>query len=390
MKISVQDCLNLINVVVEPLFSDLALHLRQSSLIAFYIARNLKLSDAQIKDVFISASLHDLGLLLKSAQNYRLDAEDILGGYYLNGLEVQNEIAMFNRISNSLYVQESNCTLVNDIVYFSDAFELYLNKQDEDFISYSETLVEDFFSRHSDFRHEIVDAMNRLAKDDVFWLRLESSNMHKVLQRISPLRDSYVTLEDLKDICLILARIVDIHSSFTVTHSTSVSHVAAKIASLMFYPQELQQKIGIAGYLHDIGKVYIPSEILNKEGQLTRKERALMKKHSYKTLEMLSYIKSLQEIIPWAANHHERLDGSGYPFGLNANELDETSRIIAIADMFTALTEDRPYRKGMELSQVVDILDSEVAQGKLDGLIVDIVKRNIYALFDCVGKIILK
>ena len=115
-----------------------------------------------------------------------------------------------------------------------------------------------------------------------------------------------------------------------------------------------------------------------------------MKKHSYKTLEMLSYIKSLQEIIPWAANHHERLDGSGYPFGLNANELDETSRIIAIADMFTALTEDRPYRKGMELSQVVDILDSEVAQGKLDGLIVDIVKRNIYALFDCVGKIILK
>lgn len=390
MKISVQDCLNLINVVVEPLFSDLALHLRQSSLIAFYIARNLKLSDAQIKDVFISASLHDLGLLLKSAQNYRLDAEDILGGYYLNGLEVQNEIAMFNRISNSLYVQESNCTLVNDIVYFSDAFELYLNKQDEDFISYSETLVEDFFSRHSDFRHEIVDAMNRLAKDDVFWLRLESSNMHKVLQRISPLRDSYVTLEDLKDICLILARIVDIHSSFTVTHSTSVSHVAAKIASLMFYPQEQQQKIGIAGYLHDIGKVYIPSEILNKEGQLTRKERALMKKHSYKTLEMLSYIKSLQEIIPWAANHHERLDGSGYPFGLNANELDETSRIIAIADMFTALTEDRPYRKGMELSQVVDILDSEVAQGKLDGLIVDIVKRNIYALFDCVGKIILK
>ncbi|HDX4052093.1 TPA: HD domain-containing protein [Enterobacter soli] len=390
MKISVQDCLNLINVVVEPLFSDLALHLRQSSLIAFYIARNLKLSDAQIKDVFISASLHDLGLLLKSAQNYRLDAEDILGGYYLNGLEVQNEIAMFNRISNSLYVQESNCTLVNDIVYFSDAFELYLNKQDEDFISYSETLVEDFFSRHSDFRHEIVDAMNRLAKDDVFWLRLESSNMHKVLQRISPLRDSYVTLEDLKDICLILARIVDIHSSFTVTHSTSVSHVAAKIASLMSYPQEQQQKIGIAGYLHDIGKVYIPSEILNKEGQLTRKERALMKKHSYKTLEMLSYIKSLQEIIPWAANHHERLDGSGYPFGLNANELDETSRIIAIADMFTALTEDRPYRKGMELSQVVDILDSEVAQGKLDGLIVDIVKRNIYALFDCVGKIILK
>lgn len=386
MKTSVQDCLNLINVVIEPLFSDLALHLRQSSFIAFYIARNLQLSDNQVKDVFISASMHDLGLLLKSAHRDRLIAADVLDSHHLNGLEVQHEIAMLNRISNTLYVQESDCTLVSDIVYFSDTFELYLRGQDKDYISYSEMLVDDFFALHTEFRQEIVEAMKRLAQDDVFWLRLESSNMHKVLQRISPLRDSYVTLEDLKDICLILARIVDIHSSFTVTHSTSVSRVAAKIASLMAYSEEQQQKIGIAGYLHDIGKVYIPSEVLNKEGQLTRKERALMKKHSYKTLEMLSHIKSLKEITPWAANHHERLDGSGYPFGLHADDLDETSRIIAVADVFTALTEDRPYRKGMNLTQAMDILETEAAYHKLDASIVNIVKDNIQIIFACVGQ----
>lgn len=390
MKTSVQDCLNLINVVIEPLFSDLALHLRQSSFIAFYIARNLQLSDNQVKDVFISASMHDLGVLLKNAHRDRLIAADVLDGHYLNGLEVQHEIAMLNRISNALYVQESDCTLVSDIVYFADTFELYLRGQDKDYISYSEMLVDNFFALHAEFRQEIVDAMKRLAQDDVFWLRLESSNMHKVLQRISPLRDSYVTLEDLKDICLILARIVDIHSSFTVTHSTSVSRVAAKIASLMAYSEEQQQKIGIAGYLHDIGKVYIPSAVLNKEGQLTRKERALMKKHSYKTLEMLSHIKSLKEITPWAANHHERLDGSGYPFGLHADALDEASRIIAVADVFTALTEDRPYRKGMDLTQAMDILETEADQQKLDKLIVDIVKRNINIIFDCVGQIVSK
>ena len=390
MKTSVQDCLNLINVVIEPLFSDLALHLRQSSFIAFYIARNLQLSDNQVKDVFISASMHDLGVLLKNAHRDGLIAADVLDGHYLNGLEVQHEIAMLNRISNALYVQESDCTLVSDIVYFADTFELYLRGQDKDYISYSEMLVDNFFALHAEFRQEIVDAMKSLAQDDVFWLRLESSNMHKVLQRISPLRDSYVTLEDLKDICLILARIVDIHSSFTVTHSTSVSRVAAKIASLMLYSEEQQQKIGIAGYLHDIGKVYIPSAVLNKEGQLTRKERALMKKHSYKTLEMLSHIKSLKEITPWAANHHERLDGSGYPFGLHADELDEASRIIAVADVFTALTEDRPYRKGMDLTQAMDILETEADQKKLDKLIVDIVKRNIKIIFDCVGQIVSK
>lgn len=387
MKTSVQDCLNLINVVIEPLFSDLALHLRQSSFIAFYIARNLKLSENQVKDVFISASMHDLGLLLKNTHHDRLIAADVLDGHYLNGLEVQQEIAMLNRISNTLYVQKNDCTLVSDIVYFSDIFELYLRDQDKDYISYSEMLVDDFFAVHSEFRQEIVDAMKRLAQDDVFWLRLESSNMHKVLQRISPLRDSYVTLEDLKDICLILARIVDIHSSFTVTHSTSVSRVAEKIAGLMSFSEEQQQKIGIAGYLHDIGKVYIPSEVLNKEGQLTRKERGLMKKHSYKTLEMLSHIKSLGEITPWAANHHERLDGSGYPFGIHGDELDAESRIIAVADVFTALTEDRPYRKGMPLTQAMDILEVEAEQLKLDKLIVNIVKRNIEIIFDCVGQI---
>ncbi|MEO3992207.1 HD-GYP domain-containing protein [Pseudocitrobacter cyperus] len=388
MKISVQDCLNLINVVIEPLFSDLALHLRQSSFIAFYIARNLQLSDNQIKNVFISASMHDLGLLLKNTRSDRLVTADILNGHYVNGLEVQHEIMMLNRISNSLSVPENDCTLINDIVYFSDTFELYLKSQDKDYISYPEILVNDFFIQHPAFRQEIVEAMKRLALDDVFWLRLESTNLHKVLQRISPLRESYVTLDDLKDICLILARIVDIHSSFTVTHSTSVSRVAAKIASLMSCSPEQQKKIGIAGYLHDIGKVYIPSEVLNKEGQLTRKERALMKKHSYKTLEMLSHIKSLQEIIPWAANHHERLDGSGYPFGLRAEELDETSRIIAVADVFTALTEDRPYRKGMDLPRAMDILETEAEQGKLDKLIVNVVKRNINIIFDCVGRII--
>lgn len=388
MKTSVQDCLDLINVVIEPLFSDLALHLRQSAFIAFYIARKLQLSENQIKDVFISASMHDLGLLLKNTHGDRLVTADVLSSHHDNGLQVEHEIAMLNRISNSLYVHESGCTLINDIVYFSDTFELYLRNQDKDYISYPEALVDNFFTQHSEFRQEIVEAMKRLAKDDVFWLRLESSNMHRVLQRISPLRDSFITLDDLKDICLILARIVDIHSSFTVTHSTSVSRVAAKIAGLMGYPHELQQKVGIAGYLHDIGKVYIPPEVLNKEGKLTRKERALMKKHSYKTLEMLTNITSLQEITPWAANHHERLDGTGYPFGLRGEELDETSRIIAVADVFTALTENRPYRQGMALSQAMDILETEAAQGKLDKLIVNIVKSNIKTIFECVGQII--
>lgn len=112
----------------------------------------------------------------------------------------------------------------------------------------------------------------------------------------------------------------------------------------------------IAGYLHDVGKLKIPDEVLEKPGKLTDEEFNIMKQHAYYTWVLLKDIAGFEQIVEWAARHHEKLNGKGYPFHLSRNELSLGARIMTIADIFSALAEDRPYRKGMEKEKVIMIL----------------------------------
>jgi len=132
----------------------------------------------------------------------------------------------------------------------------------------------------------------------------------------------------------------------------------------------------VAGNLHDIGKLAIPNSILDKPGKLTKKEMAVMKSHTYYTYFVINTIGGLQQIAEWAAYHHERLDGSGYLFHCMAGELSTGARILMVADIFTALTEDRPYRKGMSKEGIVQIL-RELSDGCfLDTRIVNLLLEN--------------
>jgi HD-GYP domain len=116
---------------------------------------------------------------------------------------------------------------------------------------------------------------------------------------------------------------------------------------------------------------------LEKNGRLSCSEYALVRTHSYKTLEMLSLIKPLSRIKLWAANHHERLDGSGYPRGLTSYNIDLPSKILAIADVFTAMTENRPYRKGMEPERALDIIREDVQNKRLERTVFDVLETHL-------------
>ena len=116
------------------------------------------------------------------------------------------------------------------------------------------------------------------------------------------------------------------------------------------------QLIRVAGNLHDLGKLAVPAEILEKSGQLTDAEYNLIKGHSFYTYHILEAIDELEIITAWAAFHHERLDGSGYPFQISGDQLSLPARIVAVADVFTAITEDRPYRVGMDPDQALSVL----------------------------------
>jgi HD-GYP domain-containing protein (c-di-GMP phosphodiesterase class II) len=135
--------------------------------------------------------------------------------------------------------------------------------------------------------------------------------------------------------------------------------------------------MGVAGNLHDLGKLAIPNSILEKPGGLNKEETAIMKSHTYYTYFVINTIGGgLKQIAEWAAYHHEKLDGSGYPFHCGADELSTGARILMVADIFTALAEDRPYRQGMTREGVGQILQQYADRSLLDGRMVHLVREN--------------
>ena len=131
----------------------------------------------------------------------------------------------------------------------------------------------------------------------------------------------------------------------------------------------------MTGITHDLGKLSIPDGILEKPGRLTAEEFAVIRQHTYYTYYTYTILRESDVPAPlpeWAAYHHERLDGNGYPFHLDAPNLDTGSRIMAVADVFSALCEDRPYRPRMGKSQVEGVMRDMVVGSALDGEIVGI------------------
>ena len=151
----------------------------------------------------------------------------------------------------------------------------------------------------------------------------------------------------------LFAQIVDYKSPFTSTHSIGVAEDAERLSRYMGFDEETVQKMYLAGALHDIGKVAVGNEILEKPGRLTEDEFAVMKHHAAYTYYILSGVDDFDEIRDWAAFHHERLDGTGYPFGKTAAELNTQERMMACIDIYQALTESRPYKQGMPHEKLV-------------------------------------
>ena len=129
------------------------------------------------------------------------------------------------------------------------------------------------------------------------------------------------------------------------------------------------QKMYLAGALHDIGKMAIGNEILEKPDKLTDDEFSKMKNHAGYTYRILSDVDDFEEIRDWAAFHHEKLNGKGYPFGKTADELNEPECIMVCIDIYQALTEDRPYKKGLSHEKTCDILDDMAQKGFIDSTI---------------------
>jgi putative two-component system response regulator len=169
-----------------------------------------------------------------------------------------------------------------------------------------------------------------------------------------------VTVEALEQLDLgtltALARAIDAKSAWTAGHSERVTNLALKIGHAMGLPAKSLEIMHRGGLLHDIGKIGTPASILDKPGSLEPEEMQIMRDHVRIGVRILEPIACLREALPLVAQHHEWLDGSGYPAGLAGENISVHARIVAVADCYDAMVSDRPYRKGLPKPQALEIL----------------------------------
>ena len=226
------------------------------------------------------------------------------------------------------------------------------------------------------FMPELVDSFRVLSQQESFWLDCVSSSLYRRIRRKAMRNSIILGTDTLLSLALFFSRIIDFRSHFTAAHSSGVAATAEALAECAGFSPRQCRMMRIAGYLHDIGKLAVPREILEKPGKLTPEEFEVMRCHTFHTFTILETLPGLQTINEYGAFHHERLNGRGYPFHHNAENLSLGARIMAVADVFTAITENRPYRQGMKREDALSVLETMARSGALDGKVVKLLSGN--------------
>ncbi len=258
------------------------------------------------------------------------------------------------------------------IIHFSDMLDAFCKAQkfDEDVFNKAVHFIE----KNKDKRFDSeVTKMFFDAFDKEEFSRLGDEHIEEYFWEKVPCEKSFYSFDVLKDIADLFAKIIDYKSEFTSRHSLGVARTASKISEIMGYDKVICDKMYLAGALHDVGKIAIGNEILEKPARLTDDEFAKMKNHAGYTYMILSKVDGFEEIRDIAAFHHERLDGSGYPFGKRADELTTLQRIMACADIYQALTEKRPYKDGMDHDKACEILKDMADKNWIDKNITEVI-----------------
>lgn len=228
------------------------------------------------------------------------------------------------------------------------------------------------------FERDLVRTMQHLLSKEFIWFSMEHHHIEAMGHNLppTPFFEQKLGVGEIMSIAMLMANVVDAKSQFTFQHSQKVAELCQHLAKELGLNVEMQKALYLTGLVHDIGKLHTPEEILHKPGKLNESEYLCIQRHSTDSRYTLQMVFGQSVVCEWAGNHHERLDGSGYPRGLQESAIDLPSRIIAIADVFQALTQARPYRGSMSLNEVMNIMRHEVSCGRLDSQVFDVIVRN--------------
>lgn len=223
----------------------------------------------------------------------------------------------------------------------------------------------------SHFAPELMTAFRTLAMREAFWfVQEEPSLRERVRERMAAAVPTPLEWPEVRALAHMFGHIIDAKSPYTGRHSVGVAAVALRLGQGFGLPPRSLELLEVAALLHDVGKLRIPDELLDKQGPLSAEERRRMARHAFDTHEVLRRAFGDGPVARWAAFHHEYVSGQGYPFHVENGGLPLEARIIAVADVIQALAQRRPYRQPLTPPEIAAILDGMVFGGKLDGEVV--------------------
>ena len=363
-------------------------HHKQVAYIAFSIGTEFGLSTEEQRNLVFAGALHDVGAfsLKEKIKILKFEVEDPhrhaeFSYMLLRMLEPLSDVADMVRFHHVPWDngRGSECygkpvPIGSHILNLADRISVLINKHQPilgQISSISDRIKDD---TGKTFKPELVNAFISIAKKEYFWLDI----VYGLTGALLPKRITLETIEldDIFNFSRLFSRIIDFRSPFTATHSSGVAVTAEELARLTGMSELECRMMRIAGFLHDLGKLTVPTEILEKPTKLTKDDVDIMRCHTFYTYRLLDSIEDLKVINTWASYHHERLDGRGYPFHLDRDDLSLGSRIMAVADIFTAITEERPYRAGMPEERALSILRKMAETSALDADLVDLLESN--------------
>lgn len=396
--INLKDIFNSLSTALDFTYSGLSGHHKRVAYMTLLMAKKLRLSKDVIKNLYISSIIHDIGAI-SMREKELLGEFEVIDPYTHSelGCRMVSDISFLKPASKIIKyhhhawkgncpdgVRKSEIPLESRIINAVDRLDVIINREKCVLLQSDHIL-----KKLKEISGVIIDPdifieLSQLAARESFWLDLDSEFLPRLLNCLLADLDIFVNNEMMVDISLLFSKVIDLKSMFTHNHSRRVAAIAVRLARIWGFSRQDTEKMVVAGLLHDLGKLSVPEEILEKPGKLSPEEFSIIKRHTYYTHRILEGISGFCEINQWASFHHERLDGTGYPFRLSGNDIPPGSRILAVSDVFTALAEDRPYRKGMPRERITEILE-DLSDRALDRRMVKLVLEN-YDQFEALLK----
>ena len=395
IQIDVRQVVLLIASAVDLVGIDDVLHGRRVAILAVECAKQLGWDQASQHLIFEAGLLHDLGVSSTRVHRTLVNELDWEGadfhcdkGYkLLHDFSPLAHLAPIVRYHHSHWKDlqqgdiDSSIVLYSNLIYLADRVDVNSAPyySDDSLLLHVQEIC-NLINRYRGifFAPELVDAFLTSARTEAFWLILNPDFIPQYVIDMGHYgRKQHIGLVDLKKLALIIAEIIDAKSPFTAEHSLGVARLTRFIAEHLGIHGNRLDLIEVAALLHDIGKLQIPDEVLESTQKLSLLEWALMKKHSFATYQILKRVSGLEELARWASQHHESLNGGGYPFHMMADDLPLEARIIKIADIYQALAQNRPYRPPLPATEILSVLRQKQVDLEVDPLLVDFIELHL-------------